>query len=50
VWRVLAVLLWVPAPLRDGVYRVIARFRYKLFGKKDACRLPTPEERERFLM
>ena len=49
-WRWLAVLLWVPAPLRDGVYRVIARFRYKLFGKKDACRLPTPEERERFFL
>lgn len=43
-------ILWVfPRPLRDFVYRVIARSRYQFFGKRETCRLPTPEERARFL-
>lgn len=48
-WR-LAKLGWVvPRPLRDWIYRLIARNRYKWFGKRDTCRLPTPDERSRFL-
>jgi predicted DCC family thiol-disulfide oxidoreductase YuxK len=39
----------VPRALRDPVYRWIARNRYRWFGKTDACRVPKPEERERFL-
>ena len=39
----------VPRPIRDAVYRWIARNRYQWFGKRDTCRLPTLEERERFL-
>ncbi len=43
-------LFWiVPRPLRDAVYNWIARNRYKWFGKKDACMIPSPEMRERFL-
>ena len=50
VWRVLAALLWiVPRPLRDVGYDVFARLRYRLFGKRDACMVPTPELRARFL-
>ncbi len=50
VWSFLAALLWiVPLPLRDIVYRIIATNRFRLFGKKATCRLPTPAERERFL-
>lgn len=46
----LGLLLWlIPRPLRDLGYRFIASIRYRLFGKLDACRLPSPEERERFL-
>lgn len=49
-WRLLAILLWVvPRPLRDLGYRVVARYRYRVFGKKEACRVPTAEEREHFL-
>lgn len=49
-WRQLATAARiVPRPLREGVYRLIARSRYRVFGKKDECRLPTPAERERFL-
>jgi predicted DCC family thiol-disulfide oxidoreductase YuxK len=39
----------VPGPIRDLVYRTIASTRYSIWGKRDACRLPTPEERSRFL-
>ncbi|MFO1093407.1 MAG: thiol-disulfide oxidoreductase DCC family protein [Planctomycetaceae bacterium] len=50
LWAVAAGCLWViPAPIRNGGYRLVAGSRYSLFGKKDACRLPTPEERSRFL-
>ena len=48
-WRMLAMLRVVPKPLRDVVYRVIARNRYRWFGRRDTCRMPTPEERDRFL-
>lgn len=42
-------LIIFPAPIRDYLYRVFARNRYRLFGKRDACMIPTPEIRERFL-
>ena len=48
-WRLIAVLYVFPCPLRDFVYRIVARNRYRWFGRRDACRLPTPEERDRFL-
>ncbi|MCB0991475.1 MAG: thiol-disulfide oxidoreductase DCC family protein [Acidimicrobiales bacterium] len=48
-WR-LAKLLWVvPRPLRDRLYRLMANNRYRWFGKRETCRLPTPDERSRFL-
>lgn len=49
-WRILAALLWlVPRPLRDLGYRCVAKIRYRLFGRHETCRLPSPEERSRFL-
>ncbi len=48
-WKALAVLRVIPRPIRDAVYRLIARNRYRWFGKKESCWLPTPELRERFL-
>jgi predicted DCC family thiol-disulfide oxidoreductase YuxK len=48
-WPLLAVFLLVPRPLRDLVYRWIARNRYRWFGKKESCWLPTPELESRFL-
>jgi predicted DCC family thiol-disulfide oxidoreductase YuxK len=41
--------LWVPRFIRDLVYGVIAKNRYRLFGKQEACFMPTPELRARFL-
>lgn len=48
-WPLLSVLLLVPSPLRDVLYRFVARYRFQWFGRRDACRLPTPELRDRFL-
>lgn len=48
-WSVLYIFKILPRFLRDGVYNLIARNRYSLFGKKDACWIPTPELKERFL-
>jgi len=43
-------LFWiVPRRLRDAVYDWIAKNRYKWFGKKDTCMIPTPELKNRFL-
>lgn len=38
-----------PTPLADLGYRLFARVRYRFFGKLDACRVPSAEERARFL-
>ena len=48
-WRWGRVFVVVPRPLRDVVYRWIARNRYRWFGKAESCRVPTPELRARFL-
>lgn len=44
-----AVLGWIPRPLRDLGYRLIARWRYRIWGRYESCPLPTAEERGRFL-
>ncbi len=48
-WKLLYGCLIIPRFLRDAVYQLIARNRYRWFGKKETCRLPTPEERAKFL-
>jgi predicted DCC family thiol-disulfide oxidoreductase YuxK len=49
IWGVLAALRIVPRPWRDAVYNWVARHRYRWFGRQEACLLPRPEWRERFL-
>jgi predicted DCC family thiol-disulfide oxidoreductase YuxK len=49
LWRLLHVCLLIPRPIRDAVYDWVARNRYRWFGKEEACRLPSPELRARFL-
>jgi len=49
-WRLLArVGAIVPGPVADVVYRMVARSRYRIFGRFDACQVPPPEWRGRFL-
>jgi predicted DCC family thiol-disulfide oxidoreductase YuxK len=49
LWPVVLVFLVIPAPIRDAIYNWIGKNRYKWFGQKDSCRLPTLEERAKFL-
>jgi predicted DCC family thiol-disulfide oxidoreductase YuxK len=48
-WRLAHALWIVPRPLRDWIYRLVARNRYRLFGRREQCMIPTPELRQRFL-
>ncbi|MCR8847203.1 thiol-disulfide oxidoreductase DCC family protein [Rossellomorea sp. SC111] len=48
-WKIFGLFLVIPKPLRDSIYRVIARNRYKWFGKQESCMIPSKEIRERFI-
>ena len=48
-WKIARIFLLVPSPIRDFFYRALARRRYRIAGKMEACELPTPEQRERIL-
>jgi predicted DCC family thiol-disulfide oxidoreductase YuxK len=48
-WNLLTVFQAVPEPLRDMIYDLIAQNRYQIFGKKEACMLPSEALRKRFL-
>lgn len=50
LWHLFFLFILIPRPIRDGLYQYVAKNRYKWFGKKDnACALPSPEMRKRFL-
>ena len=48
-WQLLFPLIHLPGFLRDGIYRFIARNRYRWFGKKEKCMLPSDTTRSRFI-
>lgn len=47
--RILSWLVWVPRPIRDGVYNFVADNRYDWFGQYDECKIPDSADRDRFL-
>ncbi len=50
IWKPLGFLFQLlPTPLRDAAYRLVARNRYRIFGRFETCILPSPEHRNRFL-
>ena len=49
IWKLFSVFKLIPKPIRDGIYRFIARKRNRYFGKRTTCYLPTPENQKRFL-
>lgn len=49
VWPLLKALWIVPRPVRDRLYRFVVDHRYRWFGRRDTCGVPTPELRSRFL-
>jgi predicted DCC family thiol-disulfide oxidoreductase YuxK len=48
-WKELQILIIVPYFLRDAIYDFVATNRYKWFGKRDQCMVPTPDLQKRFL-
>ena len=48
-WALSGIFWLVPRFLRDWVYDFVAKNRYRFFGKRETCRLPTPGEKARFL-
>jgi len=48
-WNLPALLIYIPRPVKEFLYGIVSRNRYRIFGKRDTCRVPSPEERERFL-
>src|SRR5262249_21331744 len=48
-WSLLFVFILVPRATRDWMYDVVARRRYRWFGRRETCMVPTPELRARFL-
>jgi predicted DCC family thiol-disulfide oxidoreductase YuxK len=49
-WKWTQIFWIVPKFIRDGVYSVIAKNRYKWFGKKDVCMVPTQDVKNRFIL
>lgn len=48
-WRFLGIFKYLPKAILNFGYDFIAKYRYYFFGKKDSCRIPTPEEWGRFI-
>ncbi len=49
IWSALTIFTWIPRPIRDVIYDFIAKNRYRWFGRKDQCMIPTPELQAKFL-
>ncbi len=49
VWKFVKIFLIVPSTFRDLIYSLVAKNRYRIFGKRDTCRIPTPAEMNRLL-
>jgi len=48
-WGLLSIFGFLPKGFRNYIYRLVAIYRYRIFGKRDTCRIPTEAEKERFL-
>ncbi|MBV7506582.1 thiol-disulfide oxidoreductase DCC family protein [Bacillus sp. sid0103] len=49
VWRIFSIFRFLPSFIRDFLYDIVAKNRYKWFGKEESCMLPLPEWKQRFL-
>ena len=49
IFKGLYLFLIIPSSLRNPLYNIVAKYRYKWFGKRETCRLPSEEEKEYFL-
>ncbi len=48
-WKLLALFEWIPPVIRDFFYDIVAKNRYRWFGRREACMIPTPELQAKFL-
>lgn len=48
-WKLLSYLKVLPTNITDFFYKIIARYRYAIWGKRETCRLPSPREKDFFL-
>lgn len=48
-WPILHLFRFIPRAIRDSIYDIIAKYRYKIFGKQEHCLLPTPALQNRFI-
>src|SRR5690554_818644 len=49
IYKISSFLLWIPKFIRDGVYRIISKNRYRWFGKQNTCWIPTKELQDKFI-
>lgn len=49
IWPLFSIFLIIPYPIRDFVYNLVSQNRYRMFGKRNTCRIPSTEEKARFL-
>ncbi|HEY6931128.1 MAG TPA: DCC1-like thiol-disulfide oxidoreductase family protein [Thermoanaerobaculia bacterium] len=49
VWKLSRIIAWLPKSLRDLGYDLVAKTRYRIFGKTDHCRVPSARDRARFI-
>lgn len=49
IWKIFAVFKLIPRKIRDKIYNWVASKRYKWFGKRNTCRMPTQKEKDKFL-
>lgn len=50
IWKLSSLVGSLPSGVLNKGYDLVAQNRYKIFGKRESCRLPTPEERARFIL
>ncbi|HJV77954.1 MAG TPA: thiol-disulfide oxidoreductase DCC family protein [Paludibacter sp.] len=50
IWKITTLFRLIPKAVRNGIYRFIARNRYRIFGARSSCLMPTPENAKRFLL
>jgi predicted DCC family thiol-disulfide oxidoreductase YuxK len=48
-WKLFYVFIIIPRPLRDMIYDLVAKYRYRIFGKKESCMVPSADLRKRFI-
>jgi predicted DCC family thiol-disulfide oxidoreductase YuxK len=49
-WKMMVVFRIIPKKMRDTIYRLIAKNRYRWFGKRDICKIPNPSDKESFII